>query len=435
MNTETLSPPIGMQATGKHLNVSLLFLAILIVAADKTVFAFAGHYIMDEFELSANQFGLVGGAFFFLYSLSGVGIGLLTNRFAARWILLALALIWTFCQAGIALSTGLFALVLFRMLLGVGAGPSTAIVQFACSKWFAPDKRVVPASAISAALMGGVLIAAVTLPPIISHWGWRTAYLMLGGLSAIWAVVWILFGREGEAPGEAHATPVETADHAGAQAWVPYRRLLVNPTFIGMTGLTFCSFLASGLGLSWTPTYLQKSLGFSASHMGLITMGIMACVIPVMILVSRFSQRLLKKGVPYFMAVVVPPLVCTVVGSLANIFMLDGSMSAGLKVAVLGLGFVMLNVPQSFGIIVCGEISTERQRGSVISIHVALTTLAGVVAPILAGWMITQANEQLGLGYERTLAVVGAMNLIAALICLWMVRPEKTRKSLHASGA
>ena len=435
MNAHTLTASSGTQPAAKRLNVSLLFIAILIVAADKTVFAFAGHYIIDEFNLTPNQFGLVGGAFFFLYSLSGVGVGLLSNRLAARWILLALAIIWTVCQAGIALSTGLVALAIFRMLLGVGAGPSTAIVQFSCSKWFEPEKRVVPASAISAALMGGVLIAAVSLPPIISHWGWRTAYLLLGGLSAVWAVIWLFVGREGEVQASIVDKTKAAAEEVYNHTWLPYRRLLLNPTFIGMTGLTFCSFLASGLGLSWTPTYLQKSLGYSASHMGLITMLIMACVIPVMILVSRLSQRLLKKGVPYFMAVVVPPLICTVIGSVANIFMLNGEMPAIAKVLILGLGFVMLNVPQSFGIIVCGEISTERQRGSVISIHVALTTLAGVVAPILAGWMITQANEQLGLGYERTLAVVGAMNLVAALICLWIVRPTKTREALHGTEA
>ena len=431
MSGVPLTTMVSNAPAGRRLNLALLFLAIVIVAADKTVFAFAGPYIMEELQLSATQFGMVGGAFFFLYSLSGVGVGLLSNRLAARWVLLLLALVWTLCQAGIALSAGLAALVIFRILLGAGAGPSTAMVQFSASKWFAPHQRVLPASAINAGLMVGILIAALCLPPIIAHWGWRSAYLLLGLLSAIWALVWLWQGREGQAPD----SPVATQDAPDVDdSWLPYRRLLLNRTFIGMTGLCFSGFMAAGLGLSWNPTYMQKALGYSASRMGVIVMLIMLCVIPAMLLVSRLSQRWLKQGVPYHVAMVFLPVLCCLMGGAVYVAMFAHALPVIVKTVLLGLGFVLLNVPQSYGIIVCGAISTERQRASVIAIHVALTTFAGVVAPVLAGWMVSQAGDNLRLGYERTLAIVGILNLIVALICAGWVRPEQTRLALHGAA-
>jgi len=39
--------------------------------------------------LTPVQFGLAGSAFFFLYSISGVLVGLLTRRVQTRWILMA----------------------------------------------------------------------------------------------------------------------------------------------------------------------------------------------------------------------------------------------------------------------------------------------------------------------------------------------------------
>ena len=56
----------------RPLVVALLMTVVIISVLDKTIFAFAGPQIIDELKLTAEQFGFISSAFFFLYSISGV---------------------------------------------------------------------------------------------------------------------------------------------------------------------------------------------------------------------------------------------------------------------------------------------------------------------------------------------------------------------------
>jgi sugar phosphate permease len=90
--------------------VALLMAVMVISVLDKTIFAFAGPQIIDELQLSPEQFGFIGSAFFFLYSISGVLVGFLANRLPSRWILSGMSLVWMAAQLLTALSTSFFAL-------------------------------------------------------------------------------------------------------------------------------------------------------------------------------------------------------------------------------------------------------------------------------------------------------------------------------------
>jgi hypothetical protein len=69
----------------------LLFLFMLVNFADKIVVGLAGVPIMTELKLEPEQFGLLGSAFFFLFSIAAIAVGFLVNRVATRWVLLALS--------------------------------------------------------------------------------------------------------------------------------------------------------------------------------------------------------------------------------------------------------------------------------------------------------------------------------------------------------
>src|SRR5258708_11050135 len=69
----------------------LLFLFMLVNFADKIVVGLAGVPIMTELKLQPEQFGLLGSAFFFLFSISAIVVGFIVNRVATRWVLLILA--------------------------------------------------------------------------------------------------------------------------------------------------------------------------------------------------------------------------------------------------------------------------------------------------------------------------------------------------------
>jgi len=411
------------EARGRRATVGLLFAAALIVAADKSVFAFAGAHIMDDLQLTPAAFGMLGSAFFLLYSLSGVAFGFMANRHPARTLLLVMALIWGACQLGVALGSSFAALLACRVLLGVGAGPSTAMVQHACFKWFAPRARVLPASAMNSALMVGILLSAVGLPWLIAHHGWRDAYLVLAIASLGWALAWLLFGREGREPADATAptaTPLRNR----------YRDLLGDRTFMSVTAIGFAGYLLSGLGFSWTPTWLQKGLGFGPQQSGILVMLTMLATIAAMLGVSTLSQRWLKRGAPTRRALVLLPVGCCALGAGALLVLAVPGLPPAVRLALAAAGMVLLNIQQGFGVTVCGEIVGGAQRGALLAIHVACITAAGIVAPALAGGLVTAAGGDIAVGFERTLVLIGAATLALALACLRWARPQASRDRL-----
>ena len=94
----------------RALVVSMLMAVLVISVLDKTIFAFAGPQIIEELKLSPEQFGFIGSAFFFLYSISGVLVGFLANRMPTRWILAGMSVVWMASQLLTAISSSFAAL-------------------------------------------------------------------------------------------------------------------------------------------------------------------------------------------------------------------------------------------------------------------------------------------------------------------------------------
>lgn len=63
----------------------LLFLFMVVNFADKIVVGLAGVPIMTDMKLSAEQFGLLGSSFFFLFSISAIVVGFIVNKVPTRW--------------------------------------------------------------------------------------------------------------------------------------------------------------------------------------------------------------------------------------------------------------------------------------------------------------------------------------------------------------
>jgi MFS family permease len=416
---------------GRRTTMGLLVAATVIVAADKSVFAFAGVRIMDDLHLTPAAFGLLGSAFFLLYSASGVAFGFLANRWPARWLLLSLALIWAGCQAGVASSSSLAVLAVLRVLLGVGAGPSTALVQHACFKWYAPRERVLPAASMNIGLMVGILLSAGLLPWLIAHHGWRLAYLVLAGLSLAWAVAWVAFGREGRGVVADDATDEATSAAGPAR----YRDVLLDRSFVATTALSFAGYLISGLGFSWNPVWMQKGLGFTAQQVGPLVMAIMLGVILALLGVSALSQRWLRRGASTRNALVRLPVGCCLLGGVALLAIALPGLAPGVRLALAGLAMVLTNIQQSFGVTVCGDLCRPAQRGAVLAIHLAFSTSAGIVAPLLAGTLVTAAGGDIAVGFERTLVLIGALTVLLCVACLAWVDPAATRARRAAAEA
>lgn len=438
----------------RALVVALLMAVMVISVLDKSIFAFAGPQIIDELALSPEQFGFVGSAFFFLYSVSGLLVGFLANRWPARWILSGMSLVWMLAQLATAAAGGFSALVASRMLLGAGCGPGTAVTQHACFKWYAPRERVVPAAMIQVAIMLGAVAGALSLPLLIQKLGWRNAYLILAGVGLAWLLLWQVFGREGAegdavdhgparipdghgdlAPRVHHGDPANATAPAQGQSTaasaVPasYRRLLLNRSFVVVTLAGFCSYLPTALIYSWVPVYLQRGLGLTPTQSGLMVMVATVGVILLNLIVSSLSQRALQRGVSVRAAMVAPPmLACVLSGvALAAIGLTTRPLAATLALFVVGS--MLVNLLPAFSNSIVAFIAPEARRASMLAIHIGLMTSAGMLAPHGVGVAVAHFGGDIARGFELALGGFG-LALIAAGVIGWrFIDPERSRRA------
>lgn len=74
---------------------------------------------MEELHLTPAQFGLAGSAIFFLFGIFSVFGGMMANRWPTRWMLPAMALIWSLVQFPMLFTTSFVVLLLSRTVLGM----------------------------------------------------------------------------------------------------------------------------------------------------------------------------------------------------------------------------------------------------------------------------------------------------------------------------
>ncbi|GLH80920.1 MFS transporter [Bradyrhizobium sp. SSBR45G] len=403
----------------------LLFLFMLVNFADKIVVGLAGVPIMTELNLNAEQFGLLGSSFFFLFSISAIVVGFVVNKVPTRWVLLALALIWALAQFPMVGTVGFITLLICRVILGAGEGPAASVAVHAVYKWFPDEKRAMPTAILSQGSAFGVILAVPALNFIIVTYGWHYAFGALGVVGLMWSVAWLWLGREG---------PLAEIEMAGSREQrVPYLRLLTSRTFVGCAAATFGAYWALSLGLTWFTPFLVKGLGFSQQQAGFISILPWIFGACVVLTTGFLSQMLMARGVSTRMARGVLGATPLVIGGglMACMAHVD-SASAQIALLVVGSGLcgsIYVVCPPMIG-----EFTPVAQRGAVIAIYGALYTLAGIIAPVVMGKMI-QASGSLVEGYMSGFTINAVIMVIAGLLGLALLWPNSERGRLQAHEA
>ena len=401
----------------------LLFLFMLVNFADKIVVGLAGVPIMTEMKLEPQQFGLLGSAFFFLFSISAVAVGFLVNRIAARWVLLVLALVWALSQFPMVGSVSFSTLLICRVILGAGEGPAGSVAVHAIYKWFPDEKRTLPTAVLSQGSAFGVILAVPALNWVIVNYNWHYAFGVLGIVGLMWVAAWMFLGTEGPLAG---AAVIETEPR------ISYLRLLTSRTFIGCTLATFGAYWALSLGLTWFTPFIVKGLGFSQKEAGWISILPWVFGAAVVLLTGWVSQTMMANGFSTRSARGVLGAVPLIVGGsiLATIpYVEPGALQIALLVAGSGLSGSIY--------VVCAPMISEftpvSQRGAVISIYGAIYTLAGILAPAVMGSMIQRASSLLE-GYMAGFTINAVILIASGLFGLFLLWPNTERARLMSGG-
>ena len=246
----------------RSLILALVFFGILISYVDRGNLSIAAPALMREFSLSTSAMGYLLSAFFWTYGLFQLPSGLVVDRLGIRRAYFAAFLLWSLSSASIALSPNVQTIFGLRLLLGlaesVGPLASLAFIRLA----YAEQERGLPVSIYIAGQTVGPACGALLGSTLIATAGWRVMFAVTGLGALAWLPLWFYFAPRSDVQTRSSPEPA-----AGALT-IDWRNLLTGAPFWCMSGcVLFFSYYWYFL-LTWIPTYLNLSRGFSLIAMG-----------------------------------------------------------------------------------------------------------------------------------------------------------------------
>jgi MFS family permease len=402
-----------MHAVTRHawLITFLVFVFMLINFADKAVLGLASKPIMHDLGLSHEQFGVLGSAFFALFSISGVLVGFLAGRVRAKTIMFTMAVVWAAAVLPLVGVATFGFLLATRVVLGAAEGPAFPMSMHTVYKWFPDGKRAVPSSVVACGAAFGTGVVAPGVAWIITDYNWHVACGVLGVVGLVWAGLWLLFGAEGRVDAQPGAQRLDDTR-------VPYLRLLLSRTAIGVYLAGFGAYWVLALNLVWLANYMNADLGLSLGTAAWVIALPSVMQIVLAPSLAYASNVLTRRGMSTRLSRGLMGAGCVIVAGLAMILMSFLGLGA-VKIVLIGLSFSIGSVIFTLGSTLIGEISPPTQRGAALGVTNSVQTLAGLVAPTVMGWIVdVGADPRHGFrtGFVWAGVLVAALGVVAAIL-------------------
>ncbi|WP_271103145.1 MFS transporter [Pseudomonas tohonis] len=402
----------------------LLAFMMLINFLDKVVIGLVAVPMTEELGLSPTEFGLIGGALHWLFAASAVVGGFLANRRPTRTLLLGMGLFWALIQLPMLMASSLWMIVACRVLLGIGEGPASPVATHALYKWFPDDRRSLPVALLHSGSAMGLLVAGAMIPWVSLHYGWRTNFAVLAVIGLVWCGLWLLLGREGTLDSLRRGQLATPDAHR-----LPYRRLLGDPSVLGNYLCHFAANWSLALTLTWVPSYLQVGLGMDPLRTGHMFVLFVVVTTPLSLFMAWVSQRLLRRGLPSRLARGAFVSLCLIAGGLFSAsLMLE--LPVAVRIVNLTLSGGLALVMYSVGPAMLAEFTPASQRGGILAIGNAVASLAGLSAPVVTGLLVSGAGAAHPQGYAQGFLVCGAVLVVAGLVGLVTMNPQRSRERL-----
>jgi len=244
--------------------VGLLFVASLINYFDRATISFALPLISRDLHLGPEAKGVLLSAFFWSYALMQIPMGVLADRVNLRWLYGLSFTLWSVSQGLIGLAPGLGALIAFRMLLGVGESIYLPGGSKIVSLLFRPAERGLPCGVFDAGTRTGLVIEGVLVPWMLTRFGWRTSFAVVGFAALLWLIPWFILTPRRFA-GRGAARPV-ARDRSFARS---LGTLVTNRNLLGVCLGFFCFDYYWYFLVNWLPDYLVTSRGLTLMRAGL----------------------------------------------------------------------------------------------------------------------------------------------------------------------
>ncbi|MFC7393783.1 MFS transporter [Scopulibacillus cellulosilyticus] len=426
-----------MRGKYRYLIMILLMIITIINFVDRGAISYSQSFIIKEYGLNPVKWGEILGYFGYGYMFGALLGGALSDKKGPKFVWLTAVIAWSIFEIGIIYAgnigmalfggSALAGFAVFRILFGFAEGPAFSTLNRTVANWAAPKEKAFLFSIGSVGVPIGAIIAAPVSVGLISLAGWRMAFVILGALGIIWAMMWakIFTNRPENHPrvSQEELQKIKSSDdlkpssgvNDGAnKPYVPWYHFFKSRTMILISIGYFTFQYINFLILTWPPKYLQDVFHFklqSLWYLGMIPW-IGACF--TLPLGSKISDILLQKTGSLRIArsgVTVVSLILTAV-----CFVLIPTVSSPWAVLTLmAVGNALAFLPSSLFWIIILDTETVK-AGTYTGLMHFFSNIAAIVAPTLTGVLV------MDYGYSAMFIAASIVTLIGALV-MFFVKP------------
>jgi MFS family permease len=363
------------------------------------------------FHLSITDRGVLNSAFFWTYAVLQIPAGWVVDRYGVKLPYFLGFAIWCLASASTALTRTIPELIVVQVFLGAGQ----AVVAPASYRWirhhFVEQERGLAIALYMTGTKIGPAIGTPLAAWLIGIYDWRAMFVLIGLGGLIWLVPWLLLVTNDDRQIERAAVKKD------GTLPIPFGRIMASPVVWGTIVASFCYMYFVYFCMTWMPAYFMERRHLSLGKMGLYTFFSFGGMALMATLAGLAADRLIGRGlnpvtVRKWFTIAGFSIACTeLIGARAT------SLETALVFAVVslsGLGLATANYWALTQTLIPGAAI-----GRISGIQNCACSVAGIVAPILTGWLLQKTGN-----YEAPMMAVLAVLVTGVLSYLFLIREE-----------
>jgi ACS family hexuronate transporter-like MFS transporter len=386
----------------------LVFVAIAISYLDRQSLPVAVAAIQKDIPLTNFEFGALASTFLLAYALMYAGGGALIDRLGTRRGFFVIMVFWSLACASHSLATGFWMLAASRFLLGAGEGGGFPAATKVIAERFPVAERSTAMGIVNAGTAVGAVVAPPAIAAILSYGSWRWVFVACGAVGLLWSIWWLSEYKPPapDVPG--------TASAASSGASLSWPQLLTFRQVWGLVGAKFLTDAAWFFYIAWLPKYLYDARGFDVKQVGYYAWVPFAASGIGSLLGGWFSSQLLARGKSVDVS---RKLALGLSACVMPVIILVTRVPVEWAIVLFSIAFFGQQSWSTLVMIVPTDLFERRIVASVAGLVGFGGAMGGLTMNLLAGKLLDA-----GFGYQTVFSIVGTLHVTAFVVILLTIR-------------
>ncbi|MEO6355897.1 MAG: MFS transporter [Ferruginibacter sp.] len=445
------------QAIGKYrwTICTLLFFATTVNYLDRQVLSLLKPTLEDKFGWSNSDYANIAAVFQFTYAISLLFAGRLIDKLGTRLGYTLAIIIWSFGAIihalAIPIGEGVVAILgwvgivtvpasiagfmFSRAVLGFGESGNFPAAIKATAEYFPKKERSYATGIFNSGANVGAILAPLTVPWLAKHWGWESAFLIIGGIGFLWMFFWLAFYQKPQQQKRLSAAElayINSDEETSTTPTQPYKKTgwLKLLGYKQTWAFTIGKFLTDGVWwffLFWLPAYLKDQYGISSTGMMLPLAVLYSMTMVGSVGGGWFPMYFIRKGYPVYTARMKAMLVIAFMPLIILLAQPLGHISFWIPIVVIGIGASAHQAWSANIFTTVSDMFPQKAVGSIVGIGGMAGGIGGVLITKLGGALFDhyKALGHIETGYTIMFTICAVAYLIAWLIMKSLVPKYK----------